>query len=306
MAETFYSVLGVDPEADTETIQAAYRELVKTHHPDVSDEDDAARQFKRITQARDILCDESSRKQYDRVGHNTYVRRYMDSSAWTAEYGSSTGPTGSARSGQSGRSSSTGPGDRGRTTDRSRAGRDRRRRGQRTTDSWTGGDTDRSEDAGDSETAHDYDRYRSEYSATATHGSGAYTDDWEERTWTEDVDWDPGESTATDHTDPGTQGAARTDGWQRAEATATGYRPSGHDVSGPATTSGSRTGRIKLALRDIGPWLVFHLVFLISAFVTILLLMSWEASVPTVLVSLLVLGGAVFFSVLHMVSRIYS
>jgi hypothetical protein len=60
------------------------------------------------------------------------------------------------------------------------------------------------------------------------------------------------------------------------------------------------------ALRAIGPWLAFHFVFLISAFVTVWLLMTWMPSVPTLFLSLLLLGGTVFFSILHLVSQVYS
>ncbi|MFB6142180.1 MAG: J domain-containing protein [Halorientalis sp.] len=83
MGETFYSVLGVDPDADTQTIQAAYRERVKDHHPDVSEADDAAETFKRLTDARDVLLDDESRERYDRLGHDAYVRDHLDSAAWS-------------------------------------------------------------------------------------------------------------------------------------------------------------------------------------------------------------------------------
>jgi curved DNA-binding protein CbpA len=305
MAETFYSVLGVDPEADTETIQAAYRELVKTHHPDVSDAEDAVAQFKRITQAREVLVDDASRKQYDRVGHNTYVRRYMDGNAWTVDHtdGSRTSGSGQSRSTTTGTATNT---DRSRK--RSDSSGDRSRQSSRSTASGSRGNSRQSRRTGASGTAHNYDRYRSEYSTDDAHGSREYSDDWRDRSWTEDFEWDPdGDATESKGAGgTGTEDGARADGWQNARATASGYRPSGHDASGPMTGGASDVGTLKLALRNIGPWLVFHFVFLMSAFVTILLLIRWEASVPTVFVSLVLLGGAVFFSVLHMVSRIYS
>lgn len=302
MAETFYSVLGVDPEADTETIQTAYRELVKTHHPDVSDADDAVEEFKRITQARDILVDDTSRKQYDRVGHNTYVRRYMDGNAWTVDHNAQS----TTRSRSTAGSTDTGPSTATDNTTRSSTNARRTAGGQTGHSGSRSGPRETRDRA--SETAHDYDRYRSQYSTAGTHGSRRYDGNWQDRSWTDDFDWSPDEKSSTTGGTARTDATdrARADGWQAARTTANGYRPSGHDVGGTAGQSSSGAGGIQPALKSIGPWLAFHFVFLMSAFVTILLLMRWEASVPTVFISLVLLGGAVFFSVLHMVSRIYS
>lgn len=50
-----YEVLGVEPGADQETIRTAYREKVKTVHPDAKTGDEEA--FKRVTAAYDRLTD---------------------------------------------------------------------------------------------------------------------------------------------------------------------------------------------------------------------------------------------------------
>lgn len=84
MAETFYSVLGVDDDADAEAIRSAYREQVKEHHPDVSDDPDAPERFKRLTTARDVLVDTDERTRYDRLGHSDYVRNHVETDVWTA------------------------------------------------------------------------------------------------------------------------------------------------------------------------------------------------------------------------------
>jgi curved DNA-binding protein CbpA len=94
MGETFYSVLGVGDDAETETIRRAYRDLVKECHPDVSDDPAAPEQFARLTTARDVLLDGGERARYDRLGHETYVRRHVDASAWTT--GAGTAATGNA------------------------------------------------------------------------------------------------------------------------------------------------------------------------------------------------------------------
>ena len=80
--ETFYSVLGVETDADREAIQRAYREHVKETHPDVSDSPDAAERFKRLTTARDVLVDREERRRYDRIGHDSYVEQHAGDSAW--------------------------------------------------------------------------------------------------------------------------------------------------------------------------------------------------------------------------------
>lgn len=104
MTETFYSLLGVDVDADSETIRHAYRDLVKECHPDVSDDPAAPDQFRRLTTARDVLLDEAERDRYDRLGHDTYVHRHVDTGVWTADGSTaggsvdgSDGPSGSAR-----------------------------------------------------------------------------------------------------------------------------------------------------------------------------------------------------------------
>lgn len=84
MGETFYSVLGVTDDAEPEQIRSAYRDRVKETHPDVSEDPDASRVFRRVTTARDVLLDESERRRYDRLGHVTYVRRYVEDSTWEA------------------------------------------------------------------------------------------------------------------------------------------------------------------------------------------------------------------------------
>lgn len=83
MGDTFYSILGVDTDAESDDIQEAYREHVKESHPDVSDDPDASSTFKRVTTARDVLVDDAERRRYDRLGHEQYVDLHVQESAWT-------------------------------------------------------------------------------------------------------------------------------------------------------------------------------------------------------------------------------
>jgi molecular chaperone DnaJ len=75
MARTFYDVLGVDEDAEKGEIRRTYRSKAKEHHPDVSDDPDAAERFKRINRAAEVLGDPAERKRYDRLGHDAYVAR---------------------------------------------------------------------------------------------------------------------------------------------------------------------------------------------------------------------------------------
>lgn len=73
MTETFYDVLGVEPDATTSDIEDAYRERIKETHPDLNDAEDADEATQRVIEARNVLSDETERERYDRVGHAAYV-----------------------------------------------------------------------------------------------------------------------------------------------------------------------------------------------------------------------------------------
>jgi molecular chaperone DnaJ len=66
----YYEVLGVNRDADEETIKKAYRRLAMKHHPDRNpDNPKAEEQFKEAKEAYEVLTDESKRAAYDRYGH---------------------------------------------------------------------------------------------------------------------------------------------------------------------------------------------------------------------------------------------
>lgn len=62
-----YAVLGLARNATLTDIRKAYRHLALKYHPDVSKHSRAAELFKRIRHAYEILSDEVTRIQYDRV-----------------------------------------------------------------------------------------------------------------------------------------------------------------------------------------------------------------------------------------------
>lgn len=158
MTETFYDLLGIAPDADTEDVEAAYREAIKEAHPDVSDDADAGDRTKRLNEARAVLTDDAERARYDRLGHERYVNgtdrgRSTDPDRSAAEGDDNGDASGNASSpaGTTGRRSarSSGPRGRGRRANTERA-RERRRATGGTSSDRTPGDrtsSDRSTDA---------------------------------------------------------------------------------------------------------------------------------------------------------------
>lgn len=78
MPEDFYDLLEVPEDASPEQVRRAFREKARVYHPDVNDDERAAAQFKTLREARDVLVDGSERAEYDRLGHDAYVRRRLD------------------------------------------------------------------------------------------------------------------------------------------------------------------------------------------------------------------------------------
>lgn len=66
--QDYYAVLGVPRTADEKQIKSAYRKLARKYHPDVNKETGAEEQFKRVSEAYDVLSDSEKRAQYDRYG----------------------------------------------------------------------------------------------------------------------------------------------------------------------------------------------------------------------------------------------
>jgi molecular chaperone DnaJ len=63
-----YAVLGVERDADAETIKKAYRRLARQYHPDVNSEPGAAERFKEVSHAYEVLSDPEKRRVYDLGG----------------------------------------------------------------------------------------------------------------------------------------------------------------------------------------------------------------------------------------------
>jgi hypothetical protein len=66
----YYRILQVDPQAEQEVIEAAYRRLIRKYHPDVlsaeeRDSEDVLRKVQELNEAYEILGDIHKRREYD-------------------------------------------------------------------------------------------------------------------------------------------------------------------------------------------------------------------------------------------------
>lgn len=82
MSKDYYKILEVDKGASPEEIKKSYRKLALKYHPDKNQgNSDAEDKFKEISEAYDVLSDETKRSQYDRFG------TVGDSSSTSGGYG---------------------------------------------------------------------------------------------------------------------------------------------------------------------------------------------------------------------------
>lgn len=65
----YYEVLGVERDADKDTLKKAFRKLAQKYHPDVNKTPEAETHFKEINEAYQVLSDDQRRAAYNRFGH---------------------------------------------------------------------------------------------------------------------------------------------------------------------------------------------------------------------------------------------
>ena len=64
----YYKRLGVEKDSDADALKKAYRKLAMQYHPDRNSSPDAEENFKRVTEAYEVLRDPEQRQLYDRFG----------------------------------------------------------------------------------------------------------------------------------------------------------------------------------------------------------------------------------------------
>lgn len=67
MLEDFYKILQVDPSAEQEVIEGAYRRLAQKYHPDRNSAPDATARMSKINEAYEELKDPARRAAFDRA-----------------------------------------------------------------------------------------------------------------------------------------------------------------------------------------------------------------------------------------------
>lgn len=63
--KNYYKALQVDPEAEPEVIQSAYRRLAQLYHPDKNKSPEAAQRMRELNEAWEVLRDPAARRRYD-------------------------------------------------------------------------------------------------------------------------------------------------------------------------------------------------------------------------------------------------
>jgi molecular chaperone DnaJ len=73
--QDYYEILGVQRNADQDTIKKAYRKLAMQHHPDKNPDDkEAEEKFKQAAAAYEVLSSPDKRARYDRFGHAAFAQ----------------------------------------------------------------------------------------------------------------------------------------------------------------------------------------------------------------------------------------
>lgn len=68
----YYKILGVAKNSSAKEIKKAYYQLAKKYHPDTNKDDpNASKKFQEVSEAYEILSDDTKRKEFDTFGTTT-------------------------------------------------------------------------------------------------------------------------------------------------------------------------------------------------------------------------------------------
>jgi len=84
-ARSLYEILQVDPRAEPEVLEAAFRRLARKYHPDVSPSVDSVERMKDLNAAYQVLRDPGRRADYDRALLDPEDGWRGEASGWATE-----------------------------------------------------------------------------------------------------------------------------------------------------------------------------------------------------------------------------
>lgn len=76
MSSSYYDLLGVSKSDSYDKVRHSYRNLVKKHHPDVSDLPNAQERFQQIKAAYEVLNHPKKREKYNQISHDEFVSQH--------------------------------------------------------------------------------------------------------------------------------------------------------------------------------------------------------------------------------------
>jgi curved DNA-binding protein CbpA len=82
----YYRILQVDPEADPDVVEAAYKRLARKYHPDLNPEPDANQRMKDINLAYETLGDPEKRAEYHEDWQHEYSRRQYEGDGFAPQW----------------------------------------------------------------------------------------------------------------------------------------------------------------------------------------------------------------------------
>jgi curved DNA-binding protein len=85
----YYSILGVERNADADAIKKAYRKLARKYHPDVSKDPKGEEKFKEVAEAYETLKDQEKRNAYDQLGSYRPGQDFQPPPDWGRQFGDS-------------------------------------------------------------------------------------------------------------------------------------------------------------------------------------------------------------------------